>query len=189
MTIRSSLLIGTMFVAFCIKSNTAEAQTESGRDDLAHQSDGTVRFVVQGEFRTSIASARESALQAAQERMREWLGKQNPPIRRAPSLESIDREMIKKEHSPQEEQILDRKDKMYKVTLEVDLKPKDVRSLRERDRVVSGLWTLGGLLAIIGVIALLFRLEEWTKGYLTRWLIAAGIAAILLLVGGWFLVH
>jgi hypothetical protein len=188
MTIRSSFLAGILLLAWCSVLR-ASAETPSARDETALQPDGSVRFVVQGEFRPSVASARESALQVAQERMREWLAKQNPPIRRVPSLETIRREMIRHELSPQEEQILNRKDKMYKVTLEVELQPKQVRSLRERDRVITGMWTLGGLLAILGVLALLFRIDEWTKGYLTRWLIAAGIAAVLLLLAGWFFVH
>lgn len=188
MLFRSSLLAGLLF--FAIHSNlSADDVVPVSRDDPALQSDGSARFAVSGEFRPSVASARESALLSAQEKLREWLLRQNPPIRRAPSLETIQREMIRQELTPQEEQILNQQDKMYKITLEVEIKPHQMRSLRERDRVVSGMWTLGGLLAILGVLALLFRLDEWTKGYLTRWLIAAGILVVILLVAGWFFVH
>jgi hypothetical protein len=188
MTIRSSLLVGILLLIvgsqWC-----AGADSPVVNDDPALQPDGSARFVVQGEFRPSIASARESALQVAQERMRDWLSKQNPPIRRVPSLEMIRREMVRHETTPQEEQILNRKDKMYKITMEVELRPKHVHALRERERVVSGMWTLGVLLALLGVVSLLLRIDEWSKGYLTRWLIAAGIVAVLFLVAGWFFVH
>ena len=185
---RLSLLMGVLLLILCAPESSV-ADAPSGAADPALQPDGSARFIVQGEFRPSVASARESALQTAQERIREYLAKQNPPIRRVPSLETIRRELVRHEESPQEEQILNRKDKMYKIKMEVDLQPKHVRSLRERDRVITGMWTLGVALALLGVVSLLFKIDEWTKGYLTRWLIAAGIVAVIFLIAGWFFVH
>src|SRR6476660_4272223 len=100
MTIRSFLLTGLLFLMW--RSALANAQTEvptiNGEPVL--QKNGDNKFLVQGEFRPNLASARESALQAAQERIRDWLAKQNPPIRRVPSLDMIKREMNVHEYSP-----------------------------------------------------------------------------------------
>ncbi len=189
MTIRTFLLAGFALMSWLVIGINARGDTPTVNGDPTIQPDGVACFAVQGEFRPSLASARESALQTAQERMREWLGKQNPPIRRVPSLETIRREMIRHEGPPQQEQILNQKDKMYKVTMEVVLHPKHVRGLRERDRVVTGFWTLGGLLGILGIAAVLFRIDEWTKGYLTHWLIAAGVFAVGTLFAAWWFVR
>ena len=56
---------------------------------------------------------------------------------------------------------------MYKITLDVEIKPGRSAHLCGRERIALGMWSLGGLLGILGVVALLFHLDEWTKGYLT----------------------
>jgi hypothetical protein len=154
------------------------------------KSTGALLFRVQGEFRPSIESARESVLHAAQLRLRDWLAQQNPPIRRVPSLDQIYREMKRVEQPPQVEQILISEDnsqvKMYKITMDVEFLPKQIRDLRERDRISFGMRTFGGLLGILGVAALLFRLDEWTKGYLTGWLMAAAAGLIGLVAALWW---
>ncbi len=83
-----------------------------------------------------------------------------------------------------EEQISN--DKMYKITLDVEITPGQVRNLYGRERIALGMWTLGGLMGILGVVALLFRLDEWTKGYLTWWLMIAGAGAVVALVLSWW---
>ena len=187
MTVRSFLLAGIISWSWLVGDARVNAETPVVNGEPLLQPDGTIRFRIQGEFRPSLESARESARQTAQERMRDWLGKQNPPIRRVPSLDNI-RRMVRQEYSPQQE-MLNQKDTMYKITMDVDLHPKNVRDLRERDRVLTGIWTLGGLLALLGIAALLFRIDEWTKGYLTRWLIAAGVGAVIALLAGWWFVR
>lgn len=184
---RSFLRLGAFVwcVFMCARSN-AQPETPVVNGDPVMQPNGSLRFLVQGEFRPSLNSARESAVQTAQERLREWLGKQYPAVRRVPSLDTIRREMLRHEGPVQQEQILNQKDSMYKVTMEVELKPKHIRELRERDRVVTGMWTLGGLLALLGIAIFLFQIDEWTKGYLTRWLIAAWIVSAILLFTTWW---
>ena len=138
------------------------------------QSNCVLRFTAQGEFRSTKGAAQESALQSAQEEMRAWLAKQQPPIRRVPSLESIRRENMIKGERTEVETVLN--EKMYKITAIIDLKPDQVRELRKHDRSLSTLWLFGGLIALLGVVSAGFRVDEWTKGYLTKWLIAGGLA-------------
>jgi hypothetical protein len=133
------------------------------------------RFRVQGEFRPSVDSARESALRTAQEHIRDWLAKQETPIHHVPSIETIRTRMSVNEIARQEEQILNQSDRMYKMTVAVDLRPELMRELRERDRVGLGVWAFGGVVGILGLVVLLFRVDEWTKGYLTRLLMVGGV--------------
>jgi hypothetical protein len=167
------------------RSSASESPPASGEPEV--REDGSVRFRAQGEFRSNQHAARENALHAVQDQMRAWLAKQEPPIRRAPSLDVINREMIHQQEPVQEETV--GKDRMYKITIVVDLTPAHVRDLRERDRAFSGLWTLGAVLAILCVVSLAFRIDEWTKGYLTRWLVVGGVALTTGLVGLWWFAH
>jgi hypothetical protein len=171
-------------LALFVGASTTRADAPTSESEPMLREDGTVRIRAEGEFRSNQNAARESALHAAQDQMRAWLARQDPPIRRAPSLDLINREMVRQQETPQEETI--GRDKMYKMTLVVELSPSHVRDLRERDRAFSGLWALGAVLAILGVIVLVFRIDEWTKGYLTRWLVAGGLATIVLLAGVWW---
>jgi len=147
---------------------------------------GAIRFTVQGDFRGSKSAARESALLEAREQIRGWLLRQEPPIKHAPSLEAI-QHMLRPENAPPQEEPL-KSGMMYKMTISVDLTPLDIRTLRSRDRTVTGFWALCGLMAIFGVTALVYRIDEWTKGYLTRWLIGGGMAVLALVLGlFWYL--
>lgn len=173
-----------LFALLAPSGRGAELPEPNGEPVL--REDGSVRFRAQGEFRSSPQAARDSALQAVQEQMRAWLAKQDPPVRRAPTLDAIGR-TVRQQEPMQEESVAG--GRMYKATLVVDLTPAHVRDLRERDRAYSGVWTLGGVLAILGVVALFFRIDEWTKGFLTRWLIAAAVALSAGLVGLWWFAH
>lgn len=139
------------------------------------RSDGQVCFLVQGEFRPSIEAARESAYRTAQERLRDWLARQSPPVRQVPSIETIRKEMNAREYSPQEEQILNQSDRMYKITMEVTLSPKMVRELRERERVALGVWVLGLLTGMLAILATCRWIDRWTQQHWTRWLIVTAV--------------
>src|SRR5262249_11611566 len=144
----------------------ARAEAPAINGDPEVKPDGSSRFMVQGEFRSSVDAARDSALHAAQEQMRAWLAKQDPPVHRKPSLETIRREMNPLDHALASEPLEKSNDLMYKMTMEFEMRPQHVRDLREQERVVVGIGTFGGMLAILGVVALFFRIDEWTKGYL-----------------------
>lgn len=143
--------------------------------------DGTLRFTAQGEFRSSKAAAEESVRQVAQEQMRAWFAKQTPPIRRTPSLDAIRREKMILNEKTEVETVLN--EKMYKITAVIELKPSQLRELRKRDRSLGTLWMFSVLLVFLGLVSFGFRVDEWTKGYLTRWLIGGGIALAVIALG------
>ena len=66
------------------------------------------------------------------------------------------------------------------VEYDVEVTADQVRELRTRDRVGSSLRIFGAIAAVALAGFLFLRLDEWTKGYLTRWL---AIAAVLLAGG------
>jgi hypothetical protein len=169
--LRFALPIAMLFMA-----SIALAETRSTSGDAEIQENGSVRFTVQGKFHSNLNDARHSALLAAQQRLREWLAKQDPPIRHVPTLDVIRREMLRQQSAPQEGEALN--ETQYRIEMTVEMQPSHIRALRSRDRTSSGVWLLGGALAILVVVGLFFRIDEWTKGFLTRWLIAGGVAII-----------
>jgi hypothetical protein len=177
------------FVVALLAASGAGAESPIVKGEPAVQPNGAVRFLVQGKFLPSVEQARESALRTAQDRLRDWLSLQSPPIRTVPTIETILREkMILHEFPPQEEQILDQQDRVYKMTMEIELQPSQVRDLRQRDRLTAALGALGVLLALLGVVVLFFRLDEWTKGYLTRWLMVGGVMLSAAILAVWWCV-
>ncbi len=174
-----------------LASAAALAESPESNGVPVVQSNGAVRLTAQGDFQSSVAKAKESAWRAAQDRLRDWLAQQSPPIHAVPSMETIRKQqMVVRESAPQEEQILNENlnEKFYRIKVEVELKPKQMRELRERDRVGASIISLGGLIAMLGLVVAFFRLDEWTKGYLTRWLIVGGLvmAAAALIALWWF---
>ena len=71
-------------------------------------------------------------------------------------------------------------DRRVNVEYDVEVTADQVRHLRTRDRLGDTLRVFGGL-SVIALAGFLFlRADEWTKGYLTRWLAMAAV----LLAGG-----
>jgi hypothetical protein len=177
---RTALLLLPLLAAGC-------ARPPQIYDALARE-DGAVKFTATGDFAADPRAAKESAVRAARDQMRDWLAKQDPPVRRAPPLDLIAREMVVQEHPPEVETILNG-EKRYRLTVEARLRPVHVRDLRERDRAFAGLWFLSGAMAVLGVITLAFRVDEWTKGFLTPWLVAGAGALSAALVAVWWFVR
>jgi hypothetical protein len=75
---------------------------------------------------------------------------------------------------------------MYQAEVAVKVKPEHVRALRSRDRSSEALWVLAGLGGLAGVLAVFFRIDAWTKGYLTSWLVLGTVGAAALLTGLWW---
>ena len=60
---------------------------------------------------------------------------------------------------------------MYQAEVAVKVRPEHIRELRARERSSEALWVLAGLGGLAGVLAVFFRIDAWTKGYLTSWLV------------------
>ncbi len=155
-----------------------------GFSDLPRSPTNTIIFKVSGEFRSSESAARESALIAAQRNIREMLARLDPGIHRTPSLETIRTEMIFREDKPQIE-VLNKSEKMYKITLGIELRPEHLQYLRQGQRIISTLSALAAIEMALVLIFILIRFDDWTKGFLTPWIIACACSAVLVLLILW----
>jgi hypothetical protein len=75
---------------------------------------------------------------------------------------------------------------MYRVTVAVRVEPQHIRELRSLERSSEALWVLAGLGGVAGVLAMFFRIDSWTKGYLTSWLVLGTVGAGAVLAGLWW---
>jgi hypothetical protein len=149
-------------------------------------------FMASGHLAGTVEKARENAIQTAVENLREYLAKQDPPVERMPPnpTEFVRKRLIEKYEKT--DTIQDRDDEtgqtvtLYKVTVAVRVEPDQVRQLRSRERASDALWVLAGLAGLAAVGAVFFRIDAWTKGYLTSWLVLGTVGAATLLAGLWW---
>jgi len=142
------------------------------------------------------AEAEEDALTLAREVVERKLAALDPPVRYKPSVGEIT-EFVRKDSrtvrppTAEEKETFDRygvTGNLVYVEYDVEVTADQVRELRAQERVSAGMRILGMLVA--GSLAgfLFLRADEWTKGYLTRWLafaavlLAGGVAAALIFV-------
>jgi hypothetical protein len=168
----SVLFVGLLWVGLVPRS----------RADAAPKGPVEITERVDGEWSSSPEAARESALRAAQRRLQIVLAEMTPPVNRAPSLDMIQDELINGVHREQERFEGRINGTMYKITLDLKVGPSALKELRREDRVAWATWLMGGISIVLGLVSVGFRLDEWTRGYLTRWLII-GTVAIIVLVG------
>jgi hypothetical protein len=168
----SVLFVGLLWVGLVPRS----------RAEAAPKGPTEISESVEGEWSSSPEAARESALRAAQRRLQIVLAETTPPVNRAPSLDMIQDELIIGVHREQERFEGRINGTMYKITLDLKVGPNALKELRREDRVAWAAWLMGGISIVLGLVSIGFRLDEWTRGYLTRWLII-GTVAIIVLVG------
>jgi hypothetical protein len=143
-------------------------------------------------FESTKEKAKESAIRAAVEKLHEYLMEQNPQISKYPTTEMVrkmlleDQETVTEEPDPIAERA-GKKEMMYKTTVAVKVKPQDVRSMRGRERSSEALWVLAGIGGLAAVLGVFFRIDSWTKGYLTSWLVLGTVGAASLLGGLWWM--
>jgi len=128
------------------------------------------------------ADAKADALSHAREHLAAYLRNLPSPVRSLPTDEQLWNEHVFSTLPVQREKFgTPINAEMYKVEIEVEITPEQLRKLRAEDRVRL-LFRWGGV-ALAGMIlaAAFFRLDDWAKGYLTKSL-AAGAVAILVLV-------
>jgi hypothetical protein len=155
-------------------------------------------FTVAGGFLKTKEKAKEDAIRAAVEKLHDYLQQQEPPVKRMPTFEMVQSMLITHpeasesdaeigkvtaEQVPGEQGKLDT---MYMVEVAVKVRPEHVRELRSQERSSEALWVLAGLGGLAAVIAVFFKIDSWTKGYLTSWLVLGMIGAGSLLLGLWW---
>jgi hypothetical protein len=168
----SVLFVGLLWVGLVPRS----------RAEAAPKGPTEISESVEGEWSSSLDDARVSALKAAQHRLQLVLPELKPATNRVPSLEMIREEMVAGEYSKAESFPAPINETMYKITLDLKVGPKQLKELRREERVAWAAWLMGGISIVLGLVSVGFRLDEWTRGYLTRWLII-GTVAIIVLVG------
>lgn len=135
------------------------------------------------------AEAEQDALANARTTIIRELAELDPPVHYMPTLNEVRNELIRKDSrsvkAPTEAEREELKkngvdaNRVY-VEYDVQVTSDQVREMRTRDRVATTLRVLcGGAFAALAVF-LFLRLDDWTKGYLTRWLACAAVV----LVGG-----
>lgn len=149
-------------------------------------------FKVTGGLYASKDRARESAIQAAVEKVHDHLMQQDPPVHKTPPLDLVRRMILDGRDEVTEQQIdmqaqTGKTETWYQITVGVKVRPEHVRELRSRERSSEVLWVLAGLAGLAGVFALFFRIDAWTKGYLTSWLVLGTVGAASLVGGLWWM--
>jgi hypothetical protein len=148
-------------------------------------SDAIKRFRVRSFPTISEADSDENAISVAGEKVEEYLKTLDPPVYYRPTENEVLNEYVRKdsrlvrEPNTDEAAILKEakiSDKRWIVEYDVEVTADQVRDLRTRDRVTLAMRVFGGL-TIAALAAFLFlRADEFTKGYLTRWLAFAAVA-------------
>lgn len=151
-------------------------------------------FTATGGFESTKEKARESAIRAAVEKLHEHLANQDPPIEYVPSdrrsTELVRKMLLNDQEKVTEEPIEPepgKKETMYRVTIAVRVEPHNVRELRSHERSSEALWVLAGLGGLAALFAVFFRIDTWTKGYLTNWLVLGTVGTAALLGGLWWM--
>lgn len=150
----------------------------------------TPTFTATGGFESTKEKARESAIRTAVELLHKHMLEQDPQVHRMPKTEMVQRMLLNDQEKVIEEPDIDKttgeSKPMYRVTVAVRVEPEHVRELRSLERSSEALWVLAGLGGVAGVLAMFFRIDAWTKGYLTSWLVLGTVGAGALLAGLWW---
>jgi hypothetical protein len=141
----------------------------------------------------SEAEAEDDALTNARDVVERRLGELDPPVRYRPSLNEIKNEFARKDSRNIQRPAQAELDeyikngmkpelvaKLVSAEYDVEVTADQIRELRTKDRVTTTLRAFSGLIFIALAGFLFLRADDWTKGYLTRWLACTAV----ILVGG-----
>lgn len=129
--------------------------------------------------------AEQAALEKAQDEVILYLRQQNPPVEWTPSLDYIRARLVKERNEEPIDKPIELAGMVHKVRLNLEMDNQTASEILNQDRQlhVTQRMTmlakvLGGILAVLIVLASYLRLEEWSKGYYTRWLRVAAIGCL-----------
>lgn len=143
------------------------------------------------------ADAEEDVLKVAQDALEKRLAELDPPVKYRPSVNELKNEFIRastrglRDPDPAIQAELAEQGintRFLHVEYDIEVSTDQLRELRTRDRLSDSLRVLATLSAITLAGFLFLRLDEWTRGHLTRVIaigatvLAAGAAAALYLV-------
>jgi len=183
-------LLALLFIALGVR-----AQTEVGPSRHVDPGPADDRVLwrkddIKG-YGVSHADARQMAFQVASQELLSYLEKNRTPISWLPSLEYLESRRIVREI----EQKKQPEGSYTEVTVRVELTEEKYKELLERDRLnrveVRQVWWmrfLAGIVALLAVTAIYFRLEEITRGYYSRRLRVALVVCFALVGLGWWLI-
>jgi hypothetical protein len=131
--------------------------------------------------------ALRDALQVAQLELMKEFQKLDPPVHAKPSLAAIRSEYLRKDgvhevHASDAQQTEWQtagveKDRMW-VKLDIEVSEEQVQRLRAGERVNTAFQGGAVLFAVLLAAYGFFRLDAWTKGYLTSWLAIGAVALV-----------
>lgn len=132
------------------------------------------------------SEAEEDALSIARDAIEKRLAELDPPVHYRPTLHEIRTEFVRKDSRTIREQTeeqrkvfqkegFDMTQKLVYIDYDVDVTADQIRELRTRDRVVLLLRFVTAFCCVSFAGFLFLRADEWTKGYLTRWLACAAV--------------
>lgn len=135
------------------------------------------------------ADAEKDAINAACDLVQQRFAELDPPLRYRPTPNEMLNEFLRRDSRTVRPLDAAERDffaskgitgNLVRVEYDVEVSANQVRALRTRERVSATLRVFGALTAVALAGFLFLRADEWTKGYLTRWLAAAAV----LLAGG-----
>lgn len=174
---RIPIILSALLAAF-LAFGTPARGGDAPEPVFTTQADGKVTFTVHGQGQSKDV-ARENAIEEAQKVVAKYLLARDRSVSFTPSREFI---LAKLKKGDVVYTDLETSSSVigvvYDAGLTLELSPQVEQYFRKAGRVTSGLWGVGCAMAAFLVIGLFFRIDEWTKGYLTTWLFFAAVGII-----------
>lgn len=184
--------------AIASKHSTARGNVTAPKSTPRPGSPAVIReHVMSSRPYLSEAEAEEDVFLQAQSLLEQKFAELDPPLEHTPSLAEVKAEYLRKDTrtvSPPSAALQDEAaqaglpGKLVYVGYDIEVSADQVRELRTQQRVLASLRVVGMLMASALAVFLFLRADDWTKGYLTRWLalaavtIAGGTAAALIFI-------
>jgi hypothetical protein len=134
----------------------------------------------------SIQDAHDIALDKAHRAVADFLRDQDPPFAWTPTPAYVEQYLVKSNPATDRTQEIDDLGKTYTRRLKVEIDGRQFRAMLNLDRHermehrhLLAAKVLGVLVVLCAAVAGYIRLDELTKGYLTNWLRAIGVGAVL----------